>query len=371
MQQLRNASVVIVGGGLSGLHAAQLLHAAGIDFRLFEARDRLGGRVLSADLLGAPSADGFDLGPSWFWPNTQPAMSELVRQLGLSVFPQFSDGDVVFQRMSREAPRRLRSLPQEPESMRIAGGTSALITALAAGLPEDAIHLQTRVTRVARSGEALVLELRDADGATQTVRAAHAILALPPRLLAATISFSPTLAAETARRWRETATWMAPHAKFFACYERPFWREHGLSGTAQSMVGPLVELHDATTDSGQAALFGFVGVPADQRATIGREALVSAAVEQLAKLFGPDARTPRATLLKDWAADPLTATPDDRVGGGHPAPSAEPWITGEWSEHLSLAGSETSRSEPGYLAGAIEAAEYAVSETLSKLRNLG
>jgi monoamine oxidase len=298
-------------------------------------------------------------------------VAELVQQLGLTAFPQFSDGDVVFQRMSREAPRRLRSLPQEPESMRIAGGTGALVRALAAGLPEHAIHLQTRVTRVARSVGTLELELRDADGTSQTVQAAHAILALPPRLLAATISFSPPLDQETARRWRSTATWMAPHAKFFACYERPFWREHGLSGTAQSMVGPLVELHDATTVSGKAALFGFIGVPADQREAMGREALIGAALEQLAKLFGHEARSPTATLLKDWSADPLTATLDDRVGGAHPAPTTQPWVTGEWREHLSLAGSETSRSEPGYLAGAIEAAEYAVAETLRALRTLG
>ena len=34
---------------------------------------------------------------------------------------------------------------------------------------------------------------------------------------------------------------MAPHAKFFAIYNQPFWRASGLSGTAQSMVGPMVE----------------------------------------------------------------------------------------------------------------------------------
>jgi monoamine oxidase len=41
--------VAILGGGLAGLHSARLLHAAGVGFRLFQARDRLGGRILSAD----------------------------------------------------------------------------------------------------------------------------------------------------------------------------------------------------------------------------------------------------------------------------------------------------------------------------------
>jgi monoamine oxidase len=45
--------VLIVGGGLSGLCVAHLLSVAGIDFRLIEARNRLGGRILSL-----PTPDG-------------------------------------------------------------------------------------------------------------------------------------------------------------------------------------------------------------------------------------------------------------------------------------------------------------------------
>lgn len=47
-----NTQVAIVGGGLAGLVAARRLHEAGVDFQLFEARDRLGGRILSADARG-------------------------------------------------------------------------------------------------------------------------------------------------------------------------------------------------------------------------------------------------------------------------------------------------------------------------------
>jgi monoamine oxidase len=160
---------------------------------------------------------------------------------------------------------------------------------------------------------------------------------------------------------------MAPHAKFFAVYDQPFWREAGLSGTAQSMVGPMPEIHDATTASGQAALFGFLGVGADQRAALGEDALTRACLDQLARLFGADARHPRATLFKDWAADPLTATAADRVATGHPVPDLAPWVSGPWQARLALAGSETSPSEPGYLAGAVVAAARAVADTVQKL----
>ena len=151
----------------------------------------------------------------------------------------------------------------------------------------------------------------------------------------------------------------------FALYDRPFWREAGLSGTAQSMVGPMAEMHDATTAGGRAALFGFLGVGADQRTVLGEDALTAACLTQLARIFGEEARTPLATFLKDWSADPLTATPADRVAGGHVIPNDDPWVSEAWKQRLLLAGSETSPVEPGYLAGAVIAARRAVDAILA------
>lgn len=293
--------VIIVGGGLAGLTTARLLHKADIAFLLLEARERLGGRILSADATGRPVEDGFDLGPSWFWPGMQPQLAALVAELGLPVFAQASDGDIVFQRSAQENPQRFAGMRQEPPSMRIAGGTSALISALAADLPADEIRLDARVTQLALDGDGVELSLVRSNG-VQKLRALHVVLALPPRIAEATISFTPLLDAQTARRWRETPTWMAPHAKFFALYERAFWREAGLSGAAQSMVGPLVEIHDATSASGTAALFGFVGVPAEQRKAAGREMIVAASLRQLALLFGPQAASPSPPFTRTGPA---------------------------------------------------------------------
>ena len=251
--------------------------------------------------------------------------------------------------------------------MRIAGGYGALIAALAADLPADGIFPDARVTQLALNEDGVELHFTRSSGEAQRLHASHVILALPPRVAEATISFTPSLDAQTARRWRETPTWMAPHAKFFALYERPFWREAGLSGAAQSMVGPLVEIHDATSATGAAALFGFVGVPAGERKGAGRDAVVAASLRQLALLFGPQAASPAATLYKDWADDPLTATAADAIATGHPVPDPQPWIGGDWGKHVLLAGSETSMTEPGYLAGAVEAGERAAGELIARL----
>ncbi len=364
--------VAVIGAGLAGLHAARLLHDAGVAVVVLEARDRVGGRILSVGDDGQPSDDGVDLGPSWFWPEAQPAIGALVAELGLASFEQYGDGDVLVERFSREGTLRFQGGVPSPRSFRLAGGTGALVRALAASLPPSVVRLDTRVTAITRVGDApveLALAVRGTGGAErrETLACAQVIAALPPRLLAATITFTPALDATTLARWRATPTWMAPHAKFVAVYDRPFWREAGLSGTVQSMVGPMPELHDASTASGRAALFGFVGIGAEHRAAMGESAVRQACLDQLVRLFGDEARAPRATLFKDWAADPLTATSTDQVPTGHPVPSAAPWVTAPWDTLLVLGGSEVAPTEPGYLAGAVVAGAQAAAVVRARL----
>jgi monoamine oxidase len=248
--------------------------------------------------------------------------------------------------------------------MRLAGGTGMLVQALARGLPAGCIRLGARVTGLALGATGVGLTVA---GSAGPLAARQVIAALPPRLLAATVGFAPAIEPAVLRRWRETPTWMAPHAKFFAVYDRPFWRAAGLSGAARSLVGPLAEIHDATTASGAAALFGFLGLDAGRRAALGEEALTRTCLDRLARLFGAEALRPSATLLKDWSADALTATAEDWRGGAHPVAQRGPWVSAPWQDRLALAGSETSANEPGYLVGAIDAAARAAAETLARL----
>jgi polyamine oxidase len=53
--------VLVVGAGIAGLTVANALTRAGVDCAVLEARDRIGGRLHTADLDGAP----VDLGGSW------------------------------------------------------------------------------------------------------------------------------------------------------------------------------------------------------------------------------------------------------------------------------------------------------------------
>ncbi len=352
---MNEAAVVIVGGGLSGLYAAYLLEKQRIqDYVLLEARSRLGGRLLSE----AAGESRFDLGATWYWPDMQPQLDDVVRELGVRTFYQHEAGAVVVEQTATTPVRRFEGMSAEsPTSLRIEGGMAALVDALSAHVPNAKVRAGHQVHRILRVDEEdTLVEAVSSDGSTYRVRTKHVLLALPPRLVVDDIEFSPPLPQALVRDWRDCPTWMAPHAKYVAVFERPFWREQGLSGSGRSYSGPMVEIHDASPAEGQGAIFGFIGVPAATRQRVPVEKLISLCRAQMGRLFGPDALVPKAEWLKDWSQDKLTATSADLSGpAGHAtAPAATP--TGEhWKGRITGIASEWSAQFPGYVAGAIDA----------------
>ena len=223
--------VAVVGGGLAGLALAGRLHRSGVDFRLFEARAHLGGRIAALDGPGGR----VDLGPSWFWPG-QPRIAQLIEDIGLHVFPQHALGEPSFED-ARGVVHRGMGFASMDGSFRVAGGMIGLIDGMAARLPADRLNLACRVHGIEREGRVLL-----SDG--RVCEARHVVVALPPRV-AARLRFEPALPLAVIRCLEAIPTWMAGHAKFVAVYNRPFWRDAGLSGDAISRRGPLVEIHDA------------------------------------------------------------------------------------------------------------------------------
>lgn len=62
----RDADVIVVGAGISGLYAAMLLEEAGLSVLLLEADSRPGGRIFTFDTVdGRPEAGGFEVGPMY------------------------------------------------------------------------------------------------------------------------------------------------------------------------------------------------------------------------------------------------------------------------------------------------------------------
>ena len=365
-----NDPVVIVGAGLSGLRAASLLTAQGIKCMVLESRNRVGGRVLSTSDPNRPDLGKFDLGPTWFWPQYERAITNLVKELNLDTFVQYNQGAMLSERSLSEPPER-HVLPDNPysTSIRLAGGVQSLIEAIADTIPPGVVELETRVTAIRQDeAGAITVEADLADGKQKQVSASAVILGLPPRIVARHIEFSPSLPPSIIADLRSKPTWMAGQAKAVAIYDRPFWRDSGLSGFVSSWVGPLQEIHDASPEIGSGALFGFFGMPVSTRRKLGEDKVEELVIDQLVRLFGTSAQNVKTILYKDWANDSDTAVEEDMTPLREFPSYGQLPIVGEWEKKIIFAGTETNSQFGGHLEGALLSAEQAVVEIL-KIKN--
>ena len=88
----READVIIVGAGLSGLVAAREVLDAGREPLVLEADERIGGRILTEDVDGVP----LELGAQWIG-DTHHRMEVLAEELGVKIYDQFEDGETTYE----------------------------------------------------------------------------------------------------------------------------------------------------------------------------------------------------------------------------------------------------------------------------------
>ena len=232
--------LIIIGAGAAGIAAARRAREAGLSFRVLEARNRIGGRAHTVEMLGTP----VDLGAHWMHMADHNPLIPLGNELGVSMietpdaFPYYVAG----KRQTRAETVRLRAAWEETERNAIErasasqdlsvaeclpdlgdwtdsiafnhglysgraveeisafdyarvedsdnrfprGGYGALVARLADGLP---IALGAAVTRIGWSGSGVSVE-----GTFGTIEARAAIVAVPVTVLAAGgIAFTPPL----------------------------------------------------------------------------------------------------------------------------------------------------------------------------------
>lgn len=361
------ADVLIVGGGLSGLHTAYELYKRGISFLLVEARDRFGGRILSYNANTSkydPGQVAFDLGPSWFW-SGQSGMQFLVNELGLAneVFMQAGVGDALYEDNHGNIQRGIAGVSMAG-AYRMKGGIRQIITSLCEEIPSELLINNAAVTEIKYQKKNIVSTIL-IDGVSNEMISKCVVLALPPRVAVASIKFIPQFPQNRLDELNAIATWMAGHAKFVGVYKNNFWNDAGFSGDVISHRGPLQEIHDASSENGElSALFGFVSVQAQYRKDREDE-LRTMILAQLTRLFGKSAAEPIEVQMKDWAFDVHTSTDyDQEILKFHPSNDIVNATENSWDQKLIWSGSESAdyrQHSNGFLEGALEASSRTIS----------
>lgn len=136
----READVIIVGAGLSGLYAARELKKAGYEPLILEANDRVGGRILTESLLpGLP----LELGAQWIG-DTHRRMFRLAEELGVETYAQFEDGDTKYELCGTGVIGQTEFHTRYAEDVESVNRVLAKLDELAASVQADAPWLAPR-----------------------------------------------------------------------------------------------------------------------------------------------------------------------------------------------------------------------------------
>ena len=229
---------------------------------------------------------------------------------------------------------------------RVEGGMFEVCLAMAEDLG-DRLRLGAVVDSIEHGERSATVVLADGE----RIEARHVISTLPPRL-ATRMTYEPALP-----QWRtETAAKVAAGnvIKAFLVYEKPFWRDLGLSGQSSADEGSVRVTFDTTTGEDQRGLLMgfFEGADADSLSKRSVTLRQRAFVESVVKTFGDVAAKPIDYIERDWSAEPFTAG----CHGAHFAPgvwTANGPVLAEPEGVLYWAGAEYSSRFNGYMEGAV------------------
>ena len=416
--------VIVVGAGFTGLSAACALADQGLGVLLLEARGHVGGKVESETL-----SDGtrIDTGGQFFC-RDMTELTGLIEKNGRTPVMTHYDGETIYRppvsaeqgyaRWRGVDALRDRMIATDPNDPALAHLTVADWIAGLDDVPADVkksflrmikglwcrdpqevslLYLASNDRRItntysememflpdtmhavaddlaAKLGDRLLLDMsvtrieHSADGVEVTAggkrfSAKKLILAVPP-VMARKLDFSPALPARTAKA---LAAWSPGQSiKLQITYEKPFWREKGLSGAVMWHEPQGLYCCDASRGD-YAGLVVFVGGPeARHWHEKPQEELLEFVRGQLSEAFGPEGGKPTDIHVRDWVGDTWCGGAYSDVITDLDAADAED-VLREGLPSIRFASSELALSYPGYIDGAIVAGRAAAAQVLAEL----
>ncbi len=254
---------------------------------------------------------------------------------------------------------RLFNTPNGAQDSRFVGGSQLISLKMASQLGSRML-LSHPVRAIEQSGSG-VRALCD----HASFHGKHVIVTGPPSITAL-IRYEPALPflrAQLTQRYPQGSV-----IKVEAVYSRPFWRDHGLTGQAVSLTGPVkVTFDNSPPDGSPGVLLGFIeGQAARQYGQMSATSRQAAVIDNFVTYFGSEARNPTSIIEMNWSAEPWTRG----CYVGYTAPGVlldyGPAIRAPVGR-IHWAGSETSDYWNGYMDGAVRSGERAAKEVLGEL----
>ncbi len=245
------------------------------------------------------------------------------------------------------------------QMFRFAGGSQRICKRLARKLGRSVV-LESPVRRIVHGRHGVTVHSDRVE-----VKAKRAIVAVPP-VLTGKIDYEPGLPDDRVELIDNYPQGTLTKA---ACvYERPFWRDDGLTGQVFSAEGPVAATFDDSPEDGSKGIvFGFIGGDAARAfSPLSKRERRQAVIADYVNFFGPQAADPIAYVESAWKSETWTrGCPVGIPGIGQIAARGEALVKPVGRIHW--AGTETSNYWAGYMDGAVRSGERAAAEVLERL----
>ncbi len=240
----------------------------------------------------------------------------------------------------------------------LAEGTQPIAEHLEAALPSGVIR-NAPVDRIELEGDGARVV-----AASGAYRAHRVVVAVPPQLYDA---IGVTGLLHEVDRQAISAWVPADVVKTVLVFDRPFWRERGLSGTFHAPAGLASSTLDCSPSDGSAGvlvLFATSVAGRRLRQAGSEQDRIACAARWMRELLGPDTPWPIAARSVDWSGDPWSLggySSHRGIGAWDSAPDLFAPVG-----PLHFAGTETATEWRGFMEGALQSGDRVAREIIDR-----